>query len=411
MIKKRVLFLCTGNSCRSQMAEGWLRHLKGDTFATFSAGMAKHGMNKYAVQVMKEVGIDISRHYSKLLNEIEDLNFDLVVTVCSNAQESCPLFPGKAKVVHVPFDDPPALTKGMTDEQAIIELYRRVRDEIGEFVTNIENLMIGSNLMESKILKDDEIRSQVSLRYSKIASSGGSCCGDSSSGCCTDPLGNPQNSKKLGYSAEDLSAVPEGANMGLGCGNPQAIASLKPGDTILDLGSGGGFDCFLAAKAVGESGSVIGVDMTPEMVRKSRNNAVSGNYHNVDFRLGEIEHLPVADNSVDVIISNCVINLSPDKEAVFSEAWRVLRTNGRLAVSDVVATQPLTEELRKNMDAYCGCIAGAISVDELEQILKSIGFTDIRIELKSESRNVVKDWFNGAEAYVCSANILAKKSK
>ncbi len=263
--------------------------------------------------------------------------------------------------------------------------------------------------MNVKILKDDETRNQVSLRYAKIASQGGSCCSGASSSCCNDPLGNPEASTKLGYSPEELVAAPEGANMGLGCGNPQLIASLKPGETVLDLGSGGGFDCFLAAKAVGEAGRAIGVDMTPEMVRKARKNAVNSGFTNVDFRLGEIEHLPVADNSVDVIMSNCVINLSPDKKAVFSEAKRVLRSGGRLAVSDIVALKPMSEEILGNVDAYCGCISGAISVEELRRIMQEAGLVDIGIELKPESRQFIKDWFKNAEEYVCSASIQARK--
>lgn len=267
----------------------------------------------------------------------------------------------------------------------------------------------GSTKMNVKILKDDETRNQVSLRYAKIASQGGSCCSGASSSCCNDPLGNPEASTKLGYSPEELVAAPEGANMGLGCGNPQLIASLKPGETVLDLGSGGGFDCFLAAKAVGEAGRAIGVDMTPEMVRKARKNAVNSGFTNVDFRLGEIEHLPVADNSVDVIMSNCVINLSPDKKAVFSEAKRVLRSGGRLAVSDIVALKPMSEEILGNVDAYCGCISGAISVEELRRIMQEAGLVDIGIELKPESRQFIKDWFKNAEEYVCSASITARK--
>ncbi len=263
--------------------------------------------------------------------------------------------------------------------------------------------------MKVKILKDDEIRDQVSLRYASIATKGGSCCPTSSSSCCSDPLGNPHASEKLGYSSEDMAAVPEGANMGLGCGNPQLLASLQSGETVLDLGSGGGFDCFLAAKAVGTAGRVIGVDMTPEMVRKARKNAVSAGFKNVDFRLGEIEHLPVADNSVDVIISNCVINLSPDKEGVFTDAFRVMRQNGRLAVSDIVALQSLCEEILGNVDAYCGCVSGAVSVEELHKIMLAVGFKDISIELKPESRHFIKDWFKDAEKYVCSASIKARK--
>ena len=262
--------------------------------------------------------------------------------------------------------------------------------------------------MEIKILKDDEIRSKVSQRYGSVAKAGSSCCSAPASGCC-QPQISQIGSEKLGYSADEMSSVPEGADMGLGCGNPQAIASLKPGENVLDLGSGGGFDCFLAAKAVGPAGMVIGVDMTPEMVSKARKNAVNGGYSNVDFRLGEIEHLPLADNSVDVIISNCVINLSPDKESVFRETFRVLRSNGRIAVSDVVAFKPLTEELRGNLDAYCGCIAGAATVNELEALLKKIGFKNVSIEIKPESRNFIKDWFKGAEDFVCSANITAGK--
>ncbi len=262
--------------------------------------------------------------------------------------------------------------------------------------------------MDVKILKDDEIRSKVSQRYGSVARSGNSCCSTTASGCC-QPQISQIGSEKLGYSADEMSSVPDGANLGLGCGNPQTIASLKPGENVLDLGAGGGFDCFLAAKAVGPSGMVIGVDMTPEMVSKARKNAVNGGFSNVDFRLGEIEHLPLADKSVDVILSNCVINLSPDKESVFREAFRVLRHKGRIAVSDVVAFKPLTKELLNNLDAYCGCIAGAATVKELEAILKTIGFENVRIEVKPESRNFIKDWFKGAEDFVCSANIMANK--
>jgi SAM-dependent methyltransferase len=262
--------------------------------------------------------------------------------------------------------------------------------------------------MDFKVIKDDEIRQQVSQRYAKVAAGGGGCCGPST-GCCADPFGHPEVSEKLGYSGADIAGVPEGANMGLGCGNPQAIAQLKPGETVLDLGSGGGFDCFLAARQVGVEGKVIGVDMTPEMISKARKNAINGGFTNVEFRLGEIEHLPVADNSVDVIISNCVINLSPDKPAVFAEAYRVLRPQGRIAVSDVVALKPLPEKMQNSQEAYCDCVAGAVSVGELEQILIRQGFDSVQVDLKPESAEFIKTWFPDAEKYVCSASIKAVK--
>ena len=199
--------------------------------------------------------------------------------------------------------------------------------------------------------------------------------------------------------------------MGLGCGNPQAIAQMKRGEVVLDLGSGGGFDCFLAAKQVGEEGRVIGVDMTPEMLAKARENARKGNYTNVEFRLGEIEHLPVADNSVDVIISNCVINLSPAKGQVFREAYRVLKPKGRLAISDVVAINRLPDEVCKNTDALCGCVSGAAQVSEIEQMLRDAGFSEVSIEIKEESAQFIHDWFPGSgfENHVRSAVITAVK--
>jgi SAM-dependent methyltransferase len=205
--------------------------------------------------------------------------------------------------------------------------------------------------------------------------------------------------------------VPEGSNLGLGCGNPQGIAALRHGETVLDLGSGAGFDAFLAARAVGMTGRVIGVDMTPEMVSKARKNQARGGYANVEFRLGEIESLPVADASVDVIISNCVINLSPDKPRVFREAFRVLKPGGRLAVSDIVALTPIPEELRKDWELYTGCVAGASIVDEVKEMLKWAGFAEIQVLPKGQSPEIVGGWFPGRKAqdYVASANIQAVK--
>ena len=214
-----------------------------------------------------------------------------------------------------------------------------------------------------------------------------------------------------GYSAEDTSAVPEGANLGLGCGNPIALASLRPGETVLDLGSGAGFDCFLAARAVGETGRVIGVDMTHEMLRKARANAEKSGYTQVEFRLGEIEHLPVADASVDVVISNCVINLSPEKAQVFQDAFRVLKPGGRLAVSDVVATAPFPDEVQQDLALRAGCVAGASLLDDLEGMLTDAGFVDIRIQPKDESRTFIREWVPGTNIadYLISATIEALK--
>lgn len=258
--------------------------------------------------------------------------------------------------------------------------------------------------------KKDRVRKHIRDRYAGIAESAGACgCG---SGCCQpDALLNPDASAQIGYSSEELAAVPEGANMGLGCGNPQAIANLKPGETVVDLGCGGGFDCFLAARLVGKKGHVIGVDMTPEMIHKARENADKGRIRKVDFRLGEIEHLPVADGVADVILSNCVINLSPDKPQVYAEAARVLKPGGRLAISDVIAVAPIPGRVKSKLQAHSGCIAGAATVRECSRMLKCAGFASIRILVKEQSKEFIKDWFpgSGAEKYVRSATIEAVK--
>jgi len=261
----------------------------------------------------------------------------------------------------------------------------------------------------------DSIREQVRDAYSKVAeaSDAGSCCGETSS-CCgvSDDFDiNTLVSTRVGYSAEDSNNVPSGADMGLGCGNPRAIASLQKGEVVLDLGSGGGFDAFLAAHEVGEQGRVIGIDMTPSMLSKARANADKGGYQNVHFRLGEIEYLPVENSSVDVIISNCVINLSTDKAQVFRETYRVLKPGGRLAISDVVATADMPAEMKNDPALYAGCMAGASLIAELEDILQQAGFNQIRISPKDESREFIKDWAPGskAEDYVVSAHIEAVK--
>jgi ubiquinone/menaquinone biosynthesis C-methylase UbiE len=226
-------------------------------------------------------------------------------------------------------------------------------------------------------MEKENIKKEVRKRYAKVAKNNGSCCAPNVS-CCSAPT-DEQVSKLIGYSKEELDAVPEGANLGLGCGNPTALAMLKEGERVLDLGSGAGFDCFLASKKVGKSGKVIGVDMTPEMLDKARSNAKKGKYTNVEFRLGEIENLPIADNSVDVIISNCVINLAPNKKQVFEEAFRVLATSGRLMVSDIVLLKKLPESVKKNVEAYSSCIAGAEIKDKYLDLISKAGFNEIKI--------------------------------
>ncbi|BAD41354.1 putative methyltransferase [Symbiobacterium thermophilum IAM 14863] len=268
------------------------------------------------------------------------------------------------------------------------------------------------------------LREMVRKRYAEAArgsaaGSAGGCCAPEPKGddllvvsgcCCGSGAGGEELGRVLGYSDDELAAAPAGADLGLGCGNPQAIASLKPGETVLDLGSGAGFDCFLAARQVGESGRVIGVDMTPEMLARARENARKGGFANVEFRLGEIEHLPVADESVDVIISNCVINLSPEKEQVFREAFRVLRPGGRIAVADMVSLAPLPPEVREDLALYAGCVAGVATVGELRTMLTEAGFVDIVIRPK-DSEQLLEAWGAGESLknQVFSATIEARK--
>ena len=225
-------------------------------------------------------------------------------------------------------------------------------------------------------MKEEKIKKLVRNRYAKVAKTNGSCCASPIS-CCSAT--SKEVSNMIGYSEDEMTAVPEGANLGLGCGNPTALASLKEGETVLDLGAGAGFDCFLAANKVGKKGKVIGVDMTPEMIDKARANARKGKYTNVEFRLGEIENLPAADNSVDVIISNCVINLSPNKKRVFEEAFRVLSPKGRLMVSDIVLLRELPKSIRENVEAYAGCISGAEIKDKYLELIRKAGFREVRV--------------------------------
>jgi arsenite methyltransferase len=259
----------------------------------------------------------------------------------------------------------------------------------------------------------EEIRQSVRDRYGKIARDEVQGCSPTpSSSCCSEPiLTTEKASTAMGYSRDEIDSLPEGANLGLGCGNPVAIASLKEGETVVDLGSGGGIDCFLAAKAVGETGRVIGVDMTPDMVTKARKNAEKTETDNVEFRLGEIEHLPVGDETADIIMSNCVINLSPDKPSVYRVAFRVLKPGGRLAFSDILATTPLPDHIRNNLASISACVGGGATIDDTRKTLEEAGFDNIKIKGKAESQELVQDWLPGDDVweYIVSATIEAVK--
>jgi len=265
---------------------------------------------------------------------------------------------------------------------------------------------------ERKKQDAEAIRKAVRERYGAIAMEGKArpqTC--SSFSCCSPSPGLADLGKFVGYTDDQLESVPEGANMGLSCGNPVAIAGLMTGERVVDLGSGGGFDCFQAAEKVGPTGHVIGVDMTPEMVARARENISKGPFANVEFRLGEIEHLPVADESADAILSNCVVNLSPDKPQVFRDAFRVLRPGGRLSISDIISISPMPEALRNDLELMAGCVAGAAAIQELEAMLRDAGFQDIRVVPIEESKELIRRWAPGRDMdkYILPATIEARK--
>lgn len=402
------------------MAEGWAHALHAGRVRAFSAGTVPHGLNPLAVRVMAEAGVDISRHRSKHVDSFAGIEFDAIITVCDAANEVCPHLPGAARVLHAGFDDPPALARAETTDDAALGHYRRVRDEIRFFVESLPNTLSGVPAMTKSCCDDscctppasaaavhsagavtaDEhaVREKVRDGYAKIAQTG--CCSPAPSGnggCCGPTTFSPaQLAQAIGYSSTDLAATPDGANMGLSCGNPTAIASLRPGETVLDLGAGGGFDCFVAGPKVGKTGRVIGVDMTPDMLSKARRNAASyreqTGLDNVEFRLGEIEALPVADASVDVVISNCVLNLSPDKPRVWREIARVLKPGGRVAVSDLALTRPLPESVLADVEALIGCVAGAVLVEETRAMAAAAGLSEIELTAKPEYIDAMTNW-------------------
>jgi SAM-dependent methyltransferase len=309
----------------------------------------------------------------------------------------------------------------MTDQQKNEQIRNSVRQRYGEVARRQTASCCSTPASSAASCCGSIPNASASCCADAPANANTSCCGSapaSASACCGAPDGESlaaqlEKAVRLGYTLDDLLAAPPGANMSLGCGNPGAIAALRPGEVVLDLGCGGGFDCFLAAQRVGEKGRVIGVDMTPDMLLQARANAQQSELKNVEFRLGEIEHMPVADGSVDVIISNCVINLSPDKEAVFQEAYRVLKPGGRLAIADTVATVPLSEAARQDMALWAGCISGSAFVGDLERMLQQAGFAEISIRPKDESREMIREWApgHGVEEYVLSATIEAAKPK
>jgi len=367
----KVLILCTGNSCRSQMAHGFLQSFD-KTLEVYSAGteIAKQ-INPLAVKVMAEAGIDISNHFPKSVNQYLDQEWDYVITVCGGANESCPVFSGKVKHrIHLGFDDPSHATG--TDEFIWSE-FHRVRDEIKQQFYDFYL----QNLKDSPDTTKDA-KEIVKEKYSQIAlqsdsSEDSSCC---SSGCCCSSV----DFSTFSNSYEALKGYVPEADLGLGCGLPTEFAQIKEGDTVVDLGSGAGNDCFVARALVGESGKVIGIDMTDAMIEKAKVNAKKRNYNNIEFLLGDIENIPLKENEADVVISNCVLNLVPDKQKAFNEIFRILKPGAHLSVSDVVLEGELPENIKQANEMYAGCVSGAVQKDEYLRIMSDSGLTNIIIQ-------------------------------
>ena len=388
----RILILCTGNSCRSQMAHGWLQSFDKSLDVHSAGTEPAPKVNSKAVKVMAEAGIDISNHYPKSVNQYLNEEWDYVITVCGGANESCPVFSGKVKHrIHIGFDDPSHATG--TDEFIWSE-FHRVRDEIKErfydfYVQNLKDKYTyqPDEANKKSTLADTAkgIKEMVKEKYGQIAlqendEDNSSCCGSS---CCCSSV----DFATFADSYEMLKGYTPEADLGLGCGLPTEFAQIKEGDTVVDLGSGAGNDCFVARAITGEKGKVIGVDMTEAMIEKAKANAKKQNYTNVEFVLGDIEHLPVDANTADVVISNCVLNLVPDKEKAFKEIFRILKPGAHLSVSDVVLEGELPENIKQANEMYAGCISGAIQKDDYLKVMEKSGLVNITIQ-KEKNINV-----------------------
>jgi arsenite methyltransferase len=356
----KILVLCTGNSCRSQMADGFLKSFDKNIQCVSAGTNPALEVHAKAIAVMKEIGVDISDNKPKPVDDFLQEEFDYVITVCDDANETCPTFVGKVKNrLHIGFNDP-AKVKGT--EEHILSEFRRIRDEIKSKLSELYN--------DIKFQLSNELKNMVKEKYSEIVK-------QSSCGCCCDGKAD-FTIMKDDYS--DIEGYVSDADLGLGCGLPTQFANINEGDTVLDLGSGAGNDVFIARRIVGDKGYVIGLDMTEDMLEKANINKQKLGYENIDFRLGEIENIPVDSDSVDVVISNCVLNLVPDKQKAFSEIFRVLKPGGHLCVSDIVLVGDLPDNLRNAAAMYAGCVSGALQKEEYLDLLRNKDFKSIDIK-------------------------------
>jgi len=371
---KGLLFLCVNNSARSQIGEGIARKLAPAGVRVQSAGSKPTSVRPEAIAVLSELGIDASKQSSKNASQINPATVDTVITLCG--EEECPLFPGEVHRVHWELPDP-----------ASPDAFRRVADELKKRLS-----IVFANNAEMK--EADSIRSQVSSFYARSIQSSGGCCDGPKAGVL---------SEMAGYSENELSDIPDGA-VSFGCGNPLAFSEVKEGQVVLDLGSGAGIDLIMAAKKVGSKGRVIGIDMTDEMIAKARKNIADSGLQNIEVRKGMIEKMPVESASIDWVISNCVINLSPEKDKVFAEIYRVLKPGGRISISDIVAAE-MPDSVKQSMELYASCIAGAISEEEYLAELKQCGLRDVLVASRLVyDRNQLKSLVTSETSGGCSCS-------